>query len=230
MQPVAFITGASRGIGRATAIELARAGYRLALVARSATALEETQRLAGGGAVIPTDVTNPDEVRRAVDHAVETYGRIDAVVNNAGLAPRRSVEETTVADWRAVIDTNLSAAFYAAKAAWPHFKRQGGGVIVSVSSMAARDPFPGFVAYAPAKAGVNLLTLSLAREGAPLNIRAHAVAPGATETEMFRSLATEEQFPKSRTMAPADVAKVIAACVRGDLAYTSGETIYLQKP
>ena len=230
--PVAIITGAGRGIGRATAIELARLGYRLSLAARNVEALAETARLAGRpdqGVVCRTDVTDPEQVERLVRQTVDRFGRIDAVINNAGLAPVRSITETTVDQWRAVIDTNLSAAFYLCKSAWPLFERQRSGVVVNVSSAAARDPFPGFAAYGAAKAGLNLFGLSAAREGHKIGVRVHTVAPSATETEMFRGIMTQDQYPSDQTLDPADVARIIGRCVTGDLRYTSGEVIYVHK-
>ena len=124
---------------------------------------------------------------------------------------------------------DLSAAFYLCRAVWKIFTGQGGGVIVNISSQAARDPFPGFAAYGAAKAGINLLGLSAAREGASSGIRVHTIAPGAVETSMLRSLLSAEQYPREKVLEPEDVAKVIGQCVRGDLRYTSGEVIYLQK-
>lgn len=228
-QPVAIITGAGRGIGRATALELHRRGYRLALAARGPDDLNEAARLSGGAAALPTDVTDPAQVERLVRETLACYGRIDAVVNNAGLAPVRSIVEMTPDEWRAVIETNLSAAFYLTRAAWPAFERQRGGVVVNVSSAAARDPFPGFAAYGAAKAGLNLFGLSAAREGEKIGVRVHTVAPSAVETQMFRELLSPEQYPTEKTLDPAEVAAVIVACVTGDLRYTSGEVIYVHK-
>jgi NAD(P)-dependent dehydrogenase (short-subunit alcohol dehydrogenase family) len=228
-QRVALITGAGRGIGRAAAHELGRLGYRLALVARTESDLRETQRAARDAIVIPGDVTRHEFVSTAVANAVETFGRLDAVIHCAGLAPVLSVEETTPQRWQEVIDTNLSAAFRLARAAWPIFKKQRGGVIVNLSSMASRDPFPGFAAYGAAKAGVNLLGLALAREGQEHGIRVHTLVLGAVETAMFRAIRTEEQHPRDLTLAPEDVARTIGLCVCGDLRFTSGETIVLRK-
>ena len=228
-EPVAIITGAGRGIGRATALELRRRGYRLALAARGAADLNETGRLAGGALCLPTDVTDPEQVERLARETQSRLGRIDAVVNNAGLAPVRPIVEMTPDEWRAVIDTNLSGAFYLTRAVWPVFERQRGGVVVNVSSAAARDPFPGFAAYGAAKAGLNLFSLSAAREGERIGVRVHTVAPAATETAMFRGLMTTEQYPAEKTLDPSDVAGVIADCVTGSLRYTSGEVIYVHK-
>ena len=226
---VAIISGAGRGIGRATAIELARRGYGLALLSRSSEQLQQTASLAGNGLVIPTDVRRFDQVQAAVAQTVCDLGRIDAIVHCAGLAPVVPLVDMSVEEWHAVIDTNLSAAFYLYKATWPIFQKQGSGVIVNISSQSARDPFPGFGAYGAAKAGVNLLGWSAAREGQAIGVRVHTIAPGAVETEMFRQIMTPDQFPREKTLDPADVAQVICDCVTGDLQYASGEVIYLRK-
>jgi 3-oxoacyl-[acyl-carrier protein] reductase len=228
-QGVAILTGAGRGIGRASAIELARVGYRLVLAARSEDELRETARLAGDGLIVATDGSKPEAVESLVQRTVEVFGRIDAIVNCVGMAPVQSIAEMSPAQWRDVIDVNLSAAFYLCHYAWPVFERQGGGVVVNVSSMASRDPFAGFAAYGAAKAGLNLLGLSAAREGERIGVRVHTVAPGAVETDMFRQIATPQQWPAEKTLDPGDVARVIVQCVKGDLRYTSGEVIFVRK-
>ncbi|HRK30478.1 MAG TPA: SDR family oxidoreductase [Tepidisphaeraceae bacterium] len=228
-QPVAIITGAGRGIGRATAVELSGRGYAVVLVSRNETELADAATRCGKSLIVPADVTSDSDVERIVAESIKRFGRIDAVVNNAGYAPMLSIEQTSIEEFRKVLDANLTSAFAMSRACWPTFVKQGGGVIVNVSSMAAKDPRPGFVAYGPAKAGVNILGLTLAREGAPHGIRVHTIAPGSTETKMFRALLDETAWPKSKTMPPEDVAGVIAACVVGDLKHTSGETIYLRK-
>jgi NAD(P)-dependent dehydrogenase (short-subunit alcohol dehydrogenase family) len=227
--PVALITGAGRGIGRAAALELAKANYELALVARSSSDLADTARLVGRGMVVPMDVTDPDAVESCVTNTVYEYGRLDAIIHCAGLAPVKSIPEMTVALWREVLETNLSAAFYLCRAAWPQFKKQNSGVVVNISSEASRDPFPGFAAYGAAKAALNLFGRSAAREGQPLGVRVHTIAPSAVETEMFRQILTKDQYPTEKTLSPEDVARVIVQCVRGDLAHTSGEVIYIHK-
>jgi NAD(P)-dependent dehydrogenase (short-subunit alcohol dehydrogenase family) len=230
---VALITGASRGIGRATAKALAGQGYRLALVARGREGLEGTARDGAPDALlIPADISNPDDARAAVEKTVTHYGRLDAVVNLAGLALVRSIVDTSPDEWRAVLDTNLSATFYLTKYAWPHLKRTAGqpqSVIVNISSLASRDPFPGFAAYGAAKAAVNVFSLVAAREGQADGISVHTIAPGAVETEMLRGILTPEQCPTEKTMGPEEVADVIARCVTGELRHTSGEVLYLHK-
>ena len=227
--PVAIVTGASRGIGRATAQELSSRGWRVALVARSENDLRESADALKDSIVVAADIAQPSLADKIVTRVLERFGRIDALVNNAGYAPLLSIEQTTNEVWRQAIDTNLSAAFYLARACWPEFRKQSGGAIVNVSSAAARDPFPGFIAYGAAKAALNNLGLSLAREGAKDNIRVHTIAPSATETEMFRSLPGMADYPTESTMSPDDVARVIVQCITGELSLTSGEVIYLHK-
>ena len=233
-QPVAIITGAGRGIGRAVAIQLSRRKYQPALIARTPHELLETAKQCGtisdpASAVLPCDVADAGNIEKVVRTILDRFGRVDALVHCAGVAPQRGIEEMSPKEWREIIDVNLSAVFHFCRLLWPHWKKQGGGVAVNVSSYAARDPFAGLGAYGAAKAGVNLLGLALAREGAAANIRIHTVAPAATETAMFRSLLTKEQYPTEKTLDPAEVARVIVQCVCGDLACTSGEVIYVHK-
>jgi NAD(P)-dependent dehydrogenase (short-subunit alcohol dehydrogenase family) len=228
-KPVALITGAGRGIGRAVAIELSKRGCALVLVSRTENELNETKKLTESACAFPSDIAKPHAADDAVRRCLDEFGRLDSVVHCAGLAPILKIEETTDEQWHAVIDTNLSAAFYLARAAWPVFVKQNRGVIVNISSLAVRDPFTGFTAYAAAKAGVNLLGLSLAREGQAHGIRVHTIAPGATETQMFRNLMTPEQFPAEKTLDPAEVARVVVQCVTGELAHTSGEVVWMHK-
>jgi NAD(P)-dependent dehydrogenase (short-subunit alcohol dehydrogenase family) len=227
--PVAIITGAGRGIGRATAQELNGRGYRVVLVSRTAGELAETAKLVGTSLVLAADVSRPEQAERIVAATLERFGRLDALVNNAGYAPALKLEETTTEQWDKVLAINLTAPFLLMRQAWPVFRKAGGGVIVNISSVAAREPYDVLTAYGAAKAALNLLTLAAARQGQPLNIRVHGVAPGATETSMFRQLLTEEQFPRANTLEPGDVARVVVQCICGDLRFSSGEIIYVQK-
>jgi 3-oxoacyl-[acyl-carrier protein] reductase len=228
--PVAIITGAARGIGKAIAAELKRGGYDVVLTSRTKKDLDDAVREIGNGAIaFPADVTKPAEVDALVADTLKRFGRIDALVNNAGLAPVVAVKDMSIDRWRAVIDTNLSAAFYLSRAVWPTFEKQKAGVIVNISSLAARDPFPGFAAYGAAKAGLNLFGLALAREGQSINVRVHTVAPGSVETAMFRGIMSAEQWSAEKTLDPAEVARVVASCIHGDLRHTSGEVIYVHK-
>src|SRR4051812_19614544 len=221
--PVALITGASRGIGRATAVALAQLGYRLALVARTEADLRETAGLTGLPAesvvLIPADIAEPGQAKSAVGTTVARLGRLDALINVAGVAPVRSIVETSVEEWRAVLDTNLSASFYLMKFAWPYLKAAATAdrhsVIVNISSLASRDPFPGFAAYGAAKAALNVFGLVAAREGQADGIAVHTIAPGAVETAMFRQIMSTDQYSPDKTLTPEAVADVIARCVTG---------------
>jgi NAD(P)-dependent dehydrogenase (short-subunit alcohol dehydrogenase family) len=228
-QPVAIVTGAGRGIGRASALALASEGYRVALVARTESELLETQAGCAHSMIFPIDVSNSAQVSEMVARTAKESGRLDAIVHCAGVAPVVSVEQTSDQQWHQTIDTNLSGAFYLARAAWPIFRQQHGGVIVNISSLSARDPFPGFAAYGAAKAGLNLLGLALAREGQSIGVRVHTLALGAVETAMFRAIRTPEQFSPEQTLKPDEVAGTVVQCVRGDLRHTSGEVITLRK-
>jgi NAD(P)-dependent dehydrogenase (short-subunit alcohol dehydrogenase family) len=226
--PVAVVTGGGKGIGLATARELARRGYRLALIARSRDDLAAASAETGAMAV-PADVSRLSDIESAIGQILARFGRIDALVNNAGFAPMMPIEQFTPELWQATIDTNLSAVFQFCRLLWPTWRKQGGGVVVNVSSMAAKDPFDGLGVYGAAKAGVNLLGMALAREGEPVGIRVHTIGPGAVETGMLRAIASVDQLPAENTMAPEDVARVIVQCICGDLRYSSGEVIYLHR-
>jgi 3-oxoacyl-[acyl-carrier protein] reductase len=230
MEPrVAIITGAGRGIGRATALELGKRGYQLALASRNQKELEATAAQAKHAIAVRADVTRVEDVQMLVDKTLASFGRIDALINCVGLAPMAKVDELSPQQWHAVIDANLSSAFYLARSVWGTFKSQRSGCIVNISSMASRDPLPGFLAYGAAKAGLNILSLMLAREGAEHGIRSYAIAPGAVETEMFRQIVSKDKWPSEKTLDPADVAAVVAQCIDGDLKYASGEAIFLSK-
>ncbi len=227
---VAVITGASRGIGLATALRLAKAGWTIVAAARHAddlaAAAEQVRGVGGDCVAVPLDVSRPPEARRLIEAAVERTGRLDALINNAGCAPLAPLDRLTDADFEAVTALNMGAVFQTCRAAWPVLCRQGGGVIVNVSSLASVDPFPGFSLYGASKAWVNLFSRSLAAEGKPHGIRVFAVAPGAVETRLLRGLFPN--FPADQTLAPDDVAAVIEAACDPRVARCSGETLFVR--
>lgn len=231
-QKAAIITGASRGIGRAAAVELASRGCAVGLISRAASELEKTAdacRSAGGDAfACPADITDEPALERAVVAIIERFGRLDGLVNNAGYAPQASIEETDSALLGRALAVNLASAVTLSRLAWPHLRARG-GVVVNLSSMSAVDPLPGLAAYAAAKAGLLGLTKALAREGQEHGIRSVALVLGGVETEMFRGLRGAGSVPAERILTPQDVATVIADCLTGPLAYSSGEAIYLRK-
>jgi NAD(P)-dependent dehydrogenase (short-subunit alcohol dehydrogenase family) len=213
-QPVALITGAGSGIGRAIAKMLNQNGYRLGLLGRRLDALEETKAMCRGQALcLACDVAAPGEMRRAVAEVADVMGRLDVLVNNAGFAancPIGGHDEETI---RTTLEVNTTAPTIAIASAWNQFQLQGSGCIINVSSMAAIDPFPGFFAYAASKAAVNMLTRVAASEGQSIGVRAFAVCPGAVETPMLRSLFSTAQVPTAA--APEAVATVVLDCIRG---------------
>jgi len=226
----AIVTGAGSGIGAATAIMLAKTGYRVALVARTRSKLEQVAAKCPGSIVIAGDLSDLETPARVVAEAHEAFGRIDAVVHVAGDAPNLPIQKLTPGIVKQCLDVNLAAAALLAAAAWPIMEKQESGVFVLVSSMASRDPFPGFSIYAAAKIGVNMLVRCIAQEGEAMGIRGVAVAPGAVETPMLRAIFDEGMIPKDKTLAPEAVAQVIAECITGVRTFENGETITVPSP
>jgi NAD(P)-dependent dehydrogenase (short-subunit alcohol dehydrogenase family) len=228
---VCLITGGSRGIGLATALRLGRAGYRVFITARRRQGLEDAVRqVREVGAecdALVADVGDDAQARGMIAEAHAAAGRLDVLVNNAGVAPLAPLEQMTASAFDEVMRVNVAGVFHATQAAWPIFRGQQGGVVVSVSSLAAIDPFPGFAVYGASKAWVNLFTRAIAAEGKPHGIRAYAVAPGAVETTMLR--ARFPTFPAEQTLAPDDVAGVIETLCDPRLAPASGETVYVRR-
>src|SRR5437867_2200486 len=201
----ALITGGGSGIGRAAAIALARAGYRVALVGRREEPLRQTAAVLPNAAealVLPADLADAGAARSIVERTAAHFGRLDALVNNAGEAPSLPIAAHTPAILDRIYRINAIAPADSIAAAWPIFTRQNSGCIVNISTLGTLDPFPGFFGYAAAKAALNTMTISCAREGAAIGVRAFCIAPGAVETEMFRALVPESAFPRSRTLAP----------------------------
>jgi NADP-dependent 3-hydroxy acid dehydrogenase YdfG len=194
---VVVITGASSGLGEATARHLAGEGAKLVLGARRLDrlqALAEELRL-GAGAAVETDVTDREQVKRLVDRAVEAHGRLDVIVNNAGLMPHSPLERGKVDDWDRMIDVNLKGVLYGIAAALPHMTRQKSGHIINVSSVAGHKVRPGSAVYAATKAAVRMLSEGLRQEVKPYNIRTTIISPGAVQSELPRSI-TEADVAK----------------------------------
>lgn len=231
-RPVALVTGASSGIGRAIAVALSGAGYDLALAARREDALDQTARIAHAASalILPVDLGAPEACADAVARTVSHFSRLDALVNNAGVGTVLPIDQTTPDALEATFRLNTFAAAFTIHYAWPHMVKARRGCIVNISSVASLDPFPGFFAYGASKAAVNLLTLSAAREGAEHNIRAFSIAPGATETPMLRA-AFDESFVSSRdTLRPDDVARLVLDCIQGRRDRDNGRTIPILPP
>jgi 3-oxoacyl-[acyl-carrier protein] reductase len=219
---VAVISGASSGIGRAAALVLAERGVRLALLARSEGGLskvadEARGRGASDAAYFICDVRDEAAVDRAVASTLERFGRIDVLINSAGLSLNGEVDGYSLEDWRAVIDTNLTGTFLACRAVAPAMKRQGGGQIINISSGAGRNGIKEMAAYCASKFGVIGFTESFALEVRNQNIRVSALLPGSVATDFSRVAKRDRTASPcgSReigySMSAEEVASVIAA-------------------
>jgi NADP-dependent 3-hydroxy acid dehydrogenase YdfG len=197
---VVVITGASSGLGEATARLLSAQGAVLVLGARRVDRLQSlADELTGRGGkalAVCTDVTDCDQVKRLVDAAVQTYGRIDVMINNAGLMPLSPLERLKIEDWDRTIDVNIKGVLYGIAAALPHMMQQKSGHIINVSSVAGHKVRPGNAVYAATKHAVRALSEGLRQEVKPYNIRTTVISPGAVATELPNSV-TEPDVAKS---------------------------------
>ena len=231
---VAIVTGASRGIGRAVAKRLAAAGAAVVAAARGdhADGVAADIRAAGGRAVaVRVDVTEPRLVEAMVRTALDEYGRIDVLVNNAGIVRDRLALRMTPADWDAVVATNLTAAFACARAVLRPMIRQRGGRIINVGSVVGRMGNAGQANYAASKAGLEGFSRSLAREVASRGVTVNVVAPGMIDTDMTAGLnesaqaALLAQIPMGRLGTTDDVAGAVCFLASDEAAYVTGHVL-----
>jgi NADP-dependent 3-hydroxy acid dehydrogenase YdfG len=185
---VVVITGASSGLGEAAARLLSAEGAKLALGARRVERLrslaKELEDKGGRAVAIATDVTDRDQVKRLVDAAVEEFGRVDVIINNAGLMPHSLLERLKVDEWDRMIDVNIKGVLYGIAAALPHMMRQKAGHVINVSSVAGHKVTPAGAVYAATKHAVRALSEGLRQEVKAHNIRTTVVSPGAVATEL----------------------------------------------
>jgi len=215
--PVTLITGAGGGIGRATSQLLAEQGHALALLGRTSATLQETAELLPPETptlILEADLADPEACVDAIDAVESRFDRLDAIVNNAGVAPQVPIQDTDARLVRETIDANLVGPIVLVSKAWPLLVAAR-GCVVNVSSMASIDPFRGFTAYAASKSGLDSLTRSIMAEADETGIRAFTLNPGIVETSMLRSLFDESIVPKGSAMEPAEVAEEILACIDG---------------
>lgn len=195
---VALVTGGSRGLGKAMALGLAQHGADVA-VSDAVDTLETVNDIKALGRKsfgVRADVTMPDEVKAMVAKTVEVFGKIDILVNNAGIYSMSPAEETSAADWDAVMSVNLRGQFLSAREAGHHMIRQRAGKIINISSVAGLAAFSGSAAYCASKAGVILLTKTLAAEWGVHNIQVNAICPGLFETAMTADFLKDSTFMK----------------------------------
>ena len=229
-EQVAIVTGAGSGIGKAVALALGEEGFRLALVGRDADKLRSTADGAPEALLIATDLSEPDAALMVVDKTVDKWGRVDVLVNNAGVAPLVPIDETTDTLIDETFAINAFAPIRLVAGVWHVFRRQESGCVVNVSSMAVADPFPGFSVYAASKGAVDALTRSVINEGRVHGIRAFSVAPGAVETPLLRASFSAQAIPPTATLDPRDVARVVVDCIQGRREADLGQTILLPSP
>lgn len=227
---VSLITGGTSGIGLATAKLFLREGSSVAIVGRDKEKGKEALRKLGGGASLHFgDVSREEDARRVVREVVDEWGRIDVLVNAAGLFRGGSILDFSVEDWDLVVNVNLKGTFLMTKFSLPHM----GEAIVNVSSIAGVSPYPGGSAYCSAKAAVIALTKALALELADRGIRVNAVVPGLVDTPMLRGIAgSEERFrsysslvPIGRVASPEEVAEAILFLASPLSSYVTGSTL-----
>ena len=228
---VVVVTGGGSGIGRAAALAACRSGARVFALGRRLDNLTATCRqvqTAGGRCTaLQADVSRYQDVAAAVERICAESGRVDVLINSAGVAPLARMSDFDIAAFDTLIGVNISGVFYAARAVWPLMVRQHGGCIINVSSVAAVDPFPGFQAYGASKAWVNALTAALAQEGREHGIRVYAVAPGAVDTPLLRQVFPD--YPAERCLSADDVAQAISLLLDERAAHASGTVVNLRK-
>jgi NADP-dependent 3-hydroxy acid dehydrogenase YdfG len=199
---IVVITGASSGLGEATARLLSAEGASVVLGARRADRIRslanELSANGGKALALPTDVTQREQVRKLVDAGVDAYGRIDVMINNAGLMPQALLERLRIDEWDRMIDVNLKGVLYGIAAALPHMQRQKAGHFINVSSVAGHKVGPGFAVYAATKFAVRALTEGLRQEVKPYNIRTTVISPGAVATELPNSVSDPEAGARVR--------------------------------
>ncbi|MBX3389546.1 MAG: SDR family oxidoreductase [Phycisphaeraceae bacterium] len=227
---VAILTGAGSGIGLETARILHAAGFRLMLVGRDRRKLEATAEECPDAAIHSADMANSNAVEGMIADAATRFGRIDVLINNAGWTLLKPISEHSAEDIDHIFRLNAIGPCVAIARAIPHIVASGGGCIVNVASMAVVNPFPGLFAYAAAKASMSLMVKSIVNEEGRHGVRAFAIAPGAVETPLLRSLFAEHTLPRRRALAPETVANVILECIQGKRDAENGGTILLPSP
>jgi len=232
---VAMVTGASQGIGRACAVALAKAGAQVALAARNAAKLAEVaaEIEAAGGKAMPfeMDLANEDSIKAVTKAVVAQYGKLEILVNNGGITRDNLMLRMKLADWNAVLQTNLTGAFLLTQAASSSMLKARWGRIINISSVVGETGQAGQANYAASKAGLIGLTMSLARELASRNITVNAVAPGYISTPMTDVLNDQQRsamlthIPLDRAGTPEDVASAVVFLASDQAGYITGHVL-----
>jgi meso-butanediol dehydrogenase / (S,S)-butanediol dehydrogenase / diacetyl reductase len=238
--PVAIVTGAARGIGLSIARWFLSKGYRVALIDIDAETLTSTaaqlKEVLGeeGGRLLAlhTDVSSPEQVQEAVRRTVQAFGRIDALVNNAGVATFKPIGETTIDEWRRIMATNLDGPFICTQACAPHMLAGGGGAVVNIASISGLRASTLRVAYGTSKAALIHLTRQQAVEYGNAGIRVNAIAPGPVETEMARQVHTpairadyHDTIPLARYGSMEEIANAVGFLCSPEASYINGQVL-----
>ncbi len=244
LQKVAVVIGGAGGIGKSIASQLAADGFAVVVADLRADAAESTAHDIAQQCNVPTtaikvDITQPAECDAVIAHAVRQYGGVDVLINSAGISRPQPTLEIKPEEWHRMIDIQLNGVFFCAQAAGKHMVQQGqerGGVIINITSINAEAAFPMRTGYAVAKAGVAMLTKTLAIEWAQHNIRVNAVGPSHTETEMtlqniqkgvISVEAVQKRIPLGRLAKPQDVANAVSFLCSDKANYITGHSLYV---
>jgi 3-oxoacyl-[acyl-carrier protein] reductase len=232
---VALVTGASQGIGHACALDLAREGAKVAVAARNRAKLDElvAQITAAGGnaAAFVMDVADEEQVKAGIKAALAHFGKIDILINNAGITRDQLVMRMKRADWDSVLNTNLTSAYLCIQQVIGSMLKQRWGRIINITSVFGQMGQAGQANYAASKAGLIGLTMAMAREVASRNITCNAVAPGFIETSMTAALSEEfkqaavKQIPLGRVGSPEDVAAAVRFLASDEASYITGHVL-----
>lgn len=232
-RPLCLITGGSSGIGLATAQLFASHGFDISICGRSEAKLKEAKNLIlATNSLVECMTTQADfndalQAESVANETINRFQRVDVLVNNAASSPLSPFAEITRDTFESTINTNLRSLFYLTQVVWKQMLRQGSGVVVNISSLAAVDPFPGFSLYGASKAWLDLLTHALAAEGKEAGLRVCSIRPGAVETPMLRGLFPD--FPADQCVQPDRIAVAVWGCVNDEANYPSGQAFAITK-
>ena len=223
---VVVVTGSSRGIGANIVKTLAKKGYRVILnYNKSENYAQNVQKELINVDIFKADVSKKAEAVSLINFAIEKYGKIDVLINNAGISQSKLFTDLTDEDWNNIINSNLNSAFFCSREAAKNMIHNKSGLIINISSIWGITGASCEVVYSTTKGGLNLFTKSLAKEVAPFGIRVNAIAPGVINTEMNSFLSEEEEIPMGRFGNGDEVANTVVFLCQNDISYLTGQII-----